>query len=203
MGTATRHSAFEADWRKRHPARAREERGFRLDAADRRRDHAQRDRLQDAGTPETRQKARRTQQGAIARLVRAGHLTADQLGWACEIRAVSERIGADVGIGTVSLETRVDCGRKGDGSFFERLGAVRAEVAFAAWRDWLGQRALPVLAVTVFDEACRPAARRYGMRDTRLRELLSAALDAWPGFYRDARDQVSEADLLAAHAGLS
>lgn len=204
MGTATQQqpSAYDAAWRRHHPLRARDERQFRLEAVERQRSYARRDKMSDRGTPETLQKVRGVSQGAIARLVTAGHLSADQLGWACEIRTVAQKIGADVAIGTVSLETRVDGGRRGDGSFFEKLGAVRAEVAYGAWRKELGRDALAILAVVVQDEACRPVARKAGMRDATLQGRLSEALDAWPLHYRDARDAIDEDDLQATHAAL-
>mgnify|MGYP006186616665 CR=1 FL=1 len=77
-----------------------------------------------------------------------------------------DRIGADVAIGTVSLETRVDGGRHGDGSFFEKLGAVRSEVAYmlkhAPWR-------LPEIA-------CRTVLKALGYRLGRRHQVLSQGM---------------------------
>ena len=189
-------SAFDADWRQRHPQRAAEQRALRKQQA---RIDATR-KYQRAGTPETIDKAGRVQQGALARLYLAGHISADQLAWSAEIRCVVERITGEARIGTVSLETRVDQSRRG-GAVFERLGAVRAEVAYTAWRGALA-RPGPVLAMIVEDLACRAAEQRFHLRNGSARRLLLAALDAWPAHQREARRQVSGDDLLAAQARL-
>ena len=185
-----------SDYARRHPERAREERGFRQAQT----------RLAKLGThreatPETIAKARRVQQGALARLCASGSIDADQLAWSCEIRMVHERLGADVRIGTVSLETRVDQSRHGDGSFFEKLGAVRAEVGYTRWRAALPAPGL-VLAVIVEDLGCNAAAARFSQDKRTVRKLLVDALDAWPRFQRDACDEVDEATLLAAQAAI-
>lgn len=184
-----------ADYALRHPARAREEGGFRKAQADLAKLGDYRE-----ATPETLAKAH-VRDGALARLCLAGSINADQLAWACEIRRVVERIGADVRIGTVSLETRVDQSRFGDGTFFEKLGAVRAEVAYSLWRAWLPAPAI-VLAMIVEDLACSAAAQRFRRNTRTVRKLLTEALDAWPQFQSEACDQVDEATLLAAQAAI-
>lgn len=191
------------DWyRKRHPGQAREEEQLKREQRRQAREHAKRDRLRDDGTPATRAHAARVSQGSLARLYQAGHLTADQLAASQAIRQVAERIGADVAIGTVSLETRVDQSRRGDGVFFERLGAVRAEVAYTRWRRALGRDAAAVLAMVALDQSLTVAARSYRMRKANMRRLLANALDAWSGFIGEAVDEIDEATLLAAQAGV-
>jgi hypothetical protein len=158
------------------------------------------------GTPETLLKAGRVQQGALARLFMNGHLSIDQLAWAQEIRVVAERIGRDVAIGSLSLETRVDNGRDLTARAFESLGRVRAEVAYGRWRAGLARSrhgAAPVLAMIVEDRACRAVARAFRMRDVAARRLLVDALDAWPGCYSDAADRVSADDLAAVEHRLA
>lgn len=149
------------------------------------------------GTPETLIKAARVQQGALARLFMAGHLSIDQLAWSAEIRAVAERIGRDVAIGSISLETRVDNGFTGWRASDESLGRVRAEVAYTRWRAQLARPA-PVLAMIVEDRGCRAVAQAFRMRDAGARALLIDALDLWPDCYGWARDRVDEDDLVAA-----
>jgi len=192
-----RREAADARYRKRHPGRAREERFLRKAQATLQRDYGHKVN----GTPETHRHAASVQQGALARLFMAGSLSADQLAWSAEIRAVHERIAGDVAIGTVSLETRVDQSRHGDGAFFERLGAVRAEVAYSGWRASL-KKPGPVLAMIVDDVATRLAERQFGLRNGSARRLLIDALDRWPSWQRDACDRVDEAALTAAHARL-
>jgi hypothetical protein len=181
----------------RHPARARDERELRKANAAVQAKYGKKL----YGTPETHAKAATVQQGALARLCLSGSIDADQLAYATEIRRVAERIGADVAIGIASLETRVDQSRHFGDTFFEKLGAVRAEVAYSAWRSWLPAPG-PVLAMIVDDVACSLAAKQF-RRDTRtMRKLLIEALDAWPNFRADARREVNEATLLAAQAAL-
>ena len=199
---ADHRAKVAADYRRRHPARAKEERGFRKAQAEQARTHAKRDRLQDGGTPETRAKAAKVRQGSVARLYEAGHITIEQLAASQEIRQVTERLGADVRIGTVSLETRVDDSRRGQGAFFERLGAVRAEVAYGRWRAALGDAVLPVLAIVALEQSLTSVAKRHGMRKETARGLVSRALDAWSDFIGQVCREIDEADVLAAHAGL-
>ncbi|WP_375290897.1 hypothetical protein [Qipengyuania sp.] len=190
------------DWYSRaHPERAASERSLRRERRDRDKAHRNRNKQFDRGTPETAQKAGRVRQGALARLYQAGHLSADQLASSQEIRQIAEMLTRDVHIGTTSVETRVDNGGRGSGAFFEKLGTVRAEIAYTRWRAELSHPG-PVLAMIVQDEACRNVARRSGMRDATARKLLSEALDAWPGIMGLTCKTVGPADLLAMQAGL-
>lgn len=198
---AERREKVARDYQARHPERAAEER--RLKEANRA--ALKRYKADWAGTPQTRAKASRVQQGALARLFLAGHLTIDQLAAAEEIRNVAERIAGDVRIGTVSLETRVDGGRNPHAPFFEKLGQVRSEIAYTEWRRavaMLRGGAAPVLAMIVDDVSCTEAARRFRMRKATARARLTAALDLWSDCIRRACKEVDEASLLAAQAGL-
>ena len=192
-----RREASARSFARRHPRRAAQERALKKAnrAARKAYDH------KIEGTPETHDKASRVRQGALARLFQSGALSADELAWSQEIAVVARRIVGDVRIGTVGLETRVDVSRDSDAAFFEALGQVRAEVAYSAWRAELARPGV-VLAIIVEDIGIEAAARRYGMGRRRVRAMLLAALDAWPGHCRDARDAIEAADLAAAHAGL-
>lgn len=154
------------------------------------------------GTPETLLKARHVQQGSLARLFTNGHLSIDQLAWSAEIRTVVERIGRDVAIGTISLETRVDNGFSGLRAGDESLGRVRAEMAYTRWRAQLRKPA-PVLAMIVEDRSCRAVAQAFRMRDAAARTLLTDALDLWPDCYGWARDRVDAEDLVALYRRLA
>lgn len=179
-------------WTRRHPLRAAEEEQLRAETAliDDWRRHPSH------GTPETLLKAGRVQQGCMARLFMSGHLSIDQLAWAFEIRVIAERIGRDVALGTISLETRVDNGFAGNRLAEESLGRVRAEVAYTGWRAQLRKPA-PVLAMIVEDRGLRNVSRAFRMRDASARALLTDALDAWPDYCSWARDRVDEEDLVA------
>lgn len=185
-------------WEKRHPAAAAREREFRKQRRTIRKDFGHKVHA----TPETAYHASRVRQGAIASLHRAGVIDNEQLGAALQIADVHERIARDVIVRTMSLETRVDVTRLGDSSFFERLGAVWAEMAYTAWRARLPGPAAPILDMIAGDISINAAARRYRMDKRRAKQLLLAALDLWPEMHREARDTVDEATLLAAHAGI-
>lgn len=202
---ARRHQKIHDGYCARHPVRAREERGFRKEQRQRQRDHRGRDLLRDTGTPETKAKAAKVRQGSLARMYEAGQLTIEQLASAQQIRGVAERIGRDVGYGSFSLETRVDQSRSGTGAFFEALGAVRAEVAYRRWCDWLKRNAhagAPAIAMIIDELPVTQAAKHWGMRTASARKQLSTALDEWSDIIAEAVRDIEEADLLAMHAGL-
>lgn len=200
----SRREGIEAGFRNRHPHVARAERAFRKERAEREKTYSRRDKLQDGGTPETRAKAAKVHQGSLARLYEGGHITIEQLAASQQIRGVAERLGRDVAIGTVSLETRVDQSRSGAGAFFEALGAVRAEVAYKRWCAWLASRGGggPIIAMVVDDLAVSRAARHWGMRAATARKQLSAALDHWADIIGQVCHEIEEPDLLAMQAGL-
>lgn len=193
---AQRHK-INQDYARRHPERARDERELRRQNAALGPDWSHKR----EGTPETHARAARTTQGALLRLYMSGAIDANQLAWSAEIARVHAQIVRDVVPATVSLETRVDQSRSGDGAFFEALGRVRAEIAYTAWRAALPKAGV-VLAMITEDLPVSAAARRFGMRTARAKLLLINALDHWPYFMDDARRQVDAADLAAAQAGL-
>lgn len=154
------------------------------------------------GTAETHEAHRRQRAGAIARLHASGFLSDDELAWSQEIAAAAERIMADAGVRTASLETRVDTSRHGD-AFHEALFSVWMEMAYSRWRAQL----LPAVATMALDMIVRDigltqAAAARGMHKRRARRLLVEALHHWARIFRDVRKEVTSADLVAAHAGL-
>ncbi|HEX8585043.1 MAG TPA: hypothetical protein VF680_11600 [Allosphingosinicella sp.] len=194
-----RVDASKLAWARRHPAAAAAERSLRKAQAT----TATRWKHKNEGTAETHEHAARRQQGALARLYLSGGIDAEQLAAAAEIAAVAERIGGDVAVKTASLETRVDTTRMGDGTFFERLGQVRREVAYTRWRAAVGAGIAPVLDMIVGDaEGFTVVARRYRMGNRRAKALLIAALDLWPRILGGVVREVDEATLAAAQAGI-
>jgi hypothetical protein len=189
--------ARDEQWASRHPGRAASERRARQHNRAVQKDFAH----ATFGTPETRFHASRTRQGALARMYVAGELSADELAASTEILAVHERIGRDVTCRTMSLETRVDISTNADARIFEKLGQVRAEVAYSTWR-----RSLPcpglVLAVIVQDIGISVVARHWRMRNARARQLLTSALDTWRRAQDDACRDIDADRLTAVHAGL-
>lgn len=154
------------------------------------------------GTPETLEHASRTRQGALARLYQSGAIDAEQLAAGVAIREAAHRCTADVLIRTVSLETRVDVTRRGDGTFYEALGAVWSEVAYSRWRSRLAAPIGAVLDMIVGDVAFTVVARRHGMHNRRAKKLLVDALDLWPRIHAEVRKEIDAGTLAAAHAGI-
>lgn len=155
-----------------------------------------------AGTPETHEAHRRQRPGAIVRLHASGYLDDDELAYAEQIAAIVAKIMADVTVRTASLETRIDGSRHGD-AFFEALGAVWNEMAYSRWRTAIGPAdAKLVLDIIVRDVGVARAAATHGMHVRRARRMLTDALALWAQMHRRVRDEVTPADLAAAHAGL-
>lgn len=197
-GARTQAEANRLAWARRHPERAADERRLRLErvATLKRWDHKR------EGTPETHEGFAR-REGALARLHRTGAIDDDQLAWAAEIGAIFAMIGRDANVRTASLETRIDAGRRGDGAFYEALGAVRREMAYSCWRTELGSAAAPVLAIVGFGMGMREVERTFRMDRRRALKLLIGALDAWPRCKGAARRHVDQADLDRAHARIA
>lgn len=144
-----------------------------------------------------------TRHGSLARLYRTGAIDAVQLASAVDIASVAERLGRDVAVKTASLETRIDSGRRGDGTFYEALGAVWREIAFREWSRALGDSARLVLHLVLDDAGLVAAAKRYRIGHRRATRVLVDALDRWEPFLRDARKAVDEPALARAHARIA
>lgn len=154
-------------------------------------------------TPATMAEANRP--GRLAQLCASGEISADQLQAAREIDDAYEAVARDVITRTASFETRIDAGQRGDGKFFEALGAVRREHAYEDWRAIMAKRAPigAVLAMIVGEPlGYSVAARRFGMSARRAKTILLLALDLWPFCYDEARKRISPDDLAAAQVGL-
>jgi hypothetical protein len=184
-------------WAQRNPELARDERALR------KYNHSVRAAFghKRNGTPETHARAARVRQGALARLYESGAIDANQLAAAVSIAAVHARITGDVMIGTVSYETRVDTSQRYEELVFEKLGAVRAEVTYTRWRQAIADPAV-VLAMVIDDIGVNEAARRFGMRRERAKQLLARALDLWATINDDTCRDVDHVTLAAAHAGI-
>lgn len=185
-----------SQWEQRHPAAALDERRIRRQLRTIRKDFGHKVNA----TPETAYHASRTVQGALARLYQAGDISIEQLAASQDIATIYNRIGSGVTVGTVSLETRVDESRYGE-QFFERLGAVRREVAYTRWREAL-QKPAAVLELIVEDLGISVVARRWRMRNSSAKAMLIQALDLWQDMVERSCDEIDEATLLAAQAGI-
>ncbi|KQO51396.1 hypothetical protein ASF14_07810 [Sphingomonas sp. Leaf257] len=152
-------------------------------------------------TPETLRDVAHRPFGSLMRLYGTGDIDKDQLAAAEAIETVHRRVVGEVSIAVASIEARVDRSPRGDGAFYEALGAVRAEVAYTNWRAVL-PHAAAVLDMIVNGVAFTVAAARYGMSHRRAKRLLIEALDAWPRYQAEACKEIDPATLAAAHAGI-
>jgi hypothetical protein len=194
-----RRSANRAAWARQHPQLAAAERSIRKQRAD----LLVSWKHKNEGTPETHEQASRHNRGALIRLYKNGTIDSEQLMAAEEINRVHERISSDVSVRTASLETRVDVTRYGDGSFFERLGQVRRELAYSEWRKLLPCPA-PVLDMLTGEPAgFTVVARRYRMHNRRALQLLIHALDLWPQVLGPICKAVDQKALDREHARLA
>jgi hypothetical protein len=155
------------------------------------------------GTAATYEAAQVRREGAMVRLYMSGAISPDELGAAEEIAAAAERIGAAVGVRTMSMETRIDQGRQGDGTFWEGLGQVRRERAYRRWREALGNMAPAIEDMIVRDIGLVETAAKHRIGVRRLRKTLIDALGAWGPSLRWARDWINDDDLNHAHARLA
>jgi len=133
-----------------------------------------------AGTPETLERAARSHQGALARLCRAGEISANQLAAAEQIRVVVESLHADVALPIASWETRVDggCGSP-DRALIEHVRDVRFEAAYTRWRASAVGPIGMLLDMIVNDIGYSVAASTYRIGPKRAKRLLVDALDLW------------------------
>lgn len=132
-----------------------------------------------AGTPETLERAARSQQGALARLYRSGAIDANQLAAAEEIRLVVERIRSAVALPIASWETRVDAGFRLDAAHQERYGHVVGELSYTRWRAEVDGPASMLIEMIADDIGYSVAAVQYRMSARRARALLIDALELW------------------------
>ncbi|RSV15181.1 hypothetical protein CA235_09605 [Sphingomonas sp. ABOLF] len=198
-GLTERADANREQWRKRHPDVAKEQRILRKSQVQ----VGERWRNKLEGTPQTHEHASRTCQGALARLCKSGGIDAEQLVAAVEIAAVAERIGADVAVRSMSIETRIDGGRQGSDHFYEALSRVRHEVAYTRWRAQVRGPIGAILDMIVGETVgFTVVAKRYGMHNRRAKQLLIDALDLWPRILHQVVKEVDAATVAAAHAGI-
>lgn len=200
---ATDAAAARSRWARTTPHAASTERAIR-----KRRAEVEQRWEKAAGTPETHERKARNNTGPLARLWLSGAIDAEQLECAVEIAAVAERIGRDVAVATASLETRIDSQRSGDGTFFEKLGQVRREIAYGRWRAQLGTITGTTPSAAVLDMLIGEpvgftvVATRYRLGNRRARRLLIAALDLWPRIFGGVCKEVDAGVLVAAQAGI-
>lgn len=185
------------DFARRHPERAKEERGFRVanDRIAKRWDHKAN------GTAQTHEHFSRVSEGAIARLHATGAIDGEQLAAAIEIRAAAEAVRRGVTVRTASLETRIDRGGAREAVFHEAIGAVWAEMAYSRWRSEVASAAA-MIDLIVEDAGVTIVAKRHRMGVKRARKLLIDALNLWWRLHAEVRREVDRATLAAAHEGI-
>lgn len=186
-------------WAKRHPERAKEERGLRKARVTMLTDWSHKN----DGTPETHEHASKTRQGALARLYESGAITADQLAWANEIAMTAEAIERDVAVKTASLETRIDIEGRPTVALVEGVMRVRREQAYGEWRKMLPTPKRLVMDMILGEPiGYVVAARRYGIHNRKAKRYLIQAIDRWPECLEEACRMIDKEDVAKAHARL-
>lgn len=133
-----------------------------------------------AGTPETREHARRTHSGALVQLHRNGTISDLQLEYAAQIASVYRSLEADVAVKVASLEARVDQSRRCMAGA-EGIYRIRIHLAYGYWRETLPPPKRLVLDMVVGDTiGYSVAARIHRVHNRRAKRLLIEALDRWP-----------------------
>lgn len=174
-------------------------------------DYLRRERLQaearwshkNEGTAQTHDYASRTREGALVRLYTAGSITADQLEHANEIGSVIERIHADVHMGIINYEPRIDRSTNQPILLLESIRWVRLEMAYGWWRPRAPSPIAAVIAMLGPDPMpFSTAALVHRMHKRKARRILIDAIDLWPEAKDWAERQVDDGDLAAAHYGL-
>ena len=186
-------------WAKRNPDKAAEERRIRKFNIKRRADHGHKRN----GTPETHAHAARPREGALSRLYLSGAIDSELLAAGELIALVFRRITSDVAVRTANLEPQIDSGIDADALLWEKLGTVRLEMAYSAWRRDLGAGATVAIAVIIDDVGIAAAARRGHMHVRRARKLLIDALELWGIHWIGVCRHIDEDDVLDAQAAIT
>lgn len=144
----------------------------------------------------------RKSRSALAYMRERGTLTDDQFGSAMEIASVAEMIERSAGRSSASMEAKVDCSGSARDALNESLYRVRAEGAYTEWRSKLPLPRRMVIDMVTQDAGLTQIAAEHNMGWPRARDILLAALDAWPEIIAKYVKRIDVDDLERAHARL-
>jgi hypothetical protein len=148
------------------------------------------------GTPETNERIARVperqRQSPLARMVKIGSISAEELASAHEICRVVEIIDRDVMVSCSSLEARVDHSGSGRNILIESLGRIRAEVAFQAWHEMIPMPRAMIMDMIVRDVNYRQTSNKYNINWRTARKRLKTALRLWETVKIEARHKITE-----------
>lgn len=144
----------------------------------------------------------RKARSALAYMRERGNLTDDQFYSAQQIAGIAESIERQVSLGCASMEARVDCSGSARDALVESLYRVRAEGAYTEWRSKLPLPRRMVIDMVTQDTGLASIASQHNMGWDRARDVLKAALDAWPDIFATYCGKIDREDLDAQHARL-
>lgn len=114
----------------------------------------------------------------LSRLRDKGDITEDQYAASLQIAYIAEMLERAASVRCASLEARVDNSGGSHDLLIEKLGAVRMEAAYTAWRQRLPMPRRMVIDMLTSGNLVATA-RRYNTPWRRARKILIAALDVW------------------------
>ena len=144
----------------------------------------------------------RKSRSALAYMRERGNLSDEQFYSAQRIAEIAEMIERSVAVGCASLEARVDCSGSARDALNESLYRVRAEGAYTEWRSKLPVPRRMVIDMVTKDAGLAFIAAEHNMGWKRAREILTDALDAWPGILAKYVKVIDQEDLDRQHARL-
>jgi hypothetical protein len=152
------------------------------------------------GTPETYAQIETVpshrRQEPLSRMAKLGTISPDELAAAHEISSIVEMIERTVGMGSASLEARVDYQSSARDALIESLGRIRAEVAYRAWRESIPVPRRMILDMLLTNVPYVRLASNYGLHWRTARKRLISALRMWPSFKIAARHECGKSEVL-------
>lgn len=140
------------------------------------------------------------QQSSLRKLCDDGQISEDNLFAAQQIARVAEMIERNAAVRCASLEARVDYAGSARDVLVERLGMVRMEVAYTAWRTSIPMPRRMIVDMVLEDRSLFVTARVYRVGWPRAKRMLRDALDRWADLMAKARNEVDEVDLIRAQS---
>lgn len=138
---------------------------------------------------------RRRSKSSLERLNNRGVITDRQLVAAREVAQVAERIEAEVGMATASMEAKVDNGAGGYDPHYESLHRVRMERAYSEWRKLLPMPRRMIIDMVIKDSKLAAIARSHNRGWRGAIVTLRECLDAWQEEKRRAFAGIDQADV--------
>lgn len=155
------------------------------------------------GTPETYEKIAGVREGdrqsGIDRMAESGQISDEQHAAAMDICYVAERIERAVSVRSGNIEARVDNQGADRDELIEKLGTIRLEMTYSAWRDRLPMPRRMVIDMVTNTQSLVNTARSYGVPWRKARGRLIDALDRWIDIREKIWATIDEDDVIRVH----